>query len=36
VGQYGVYSFSPTAHMGLTRQAYMIVVVKNGDWSIVP
>ena len=36
VGQYGVYNFSPTAHQGLTRKAYMIVVVKNGDWTIVP
>ena len=36
VGQYGVQSFSPTTHMGVTRDAYVIVVVKNGDWSIVP
>lgn len=34
VGQHGVFNFSPDDHNGLTKDAFQMVVVKNGDWSL--
>ena len=34
VGQHGVFTFSPTDHNGLTKAAFHMVVVKNGDWAL--
>jgi branched-chain amino acid transport system substrate-binding protein len=34
VGQHGVFNFSPKDHNGLTKDAFQMVVVKNGDWSL--
>ena len=36
VGQHGVFNFSPTDHNGLTKEAFEMVVVKDGDWAIAP
>lgn len=36
VGQNGVFNFSPTDHNGLTKEAFEMVVVKNGDWALAP
>lgn len=36
VGQHGVFNFSPTDHNGLTKEAFQMVVVKNGDWALAP
>ena len=35
VGQQGVYNFSPEDHNGLTKEAFQMVVVKDGDWALV-
>jgi len=34
VGQHGTFNFSPTDHNGLTKEAFNMVVVKNGDWAL--
>ncbi|MBW1896109.1 MAG: ABC transporter substrate-binding protein [Deltaproteobacteria bacterium] len=34
VGQHGVFNFSPKDHNGLTKDAFQMVVVKHGDWSL--
>ncbi len=34
VGQHGVFNFSPKDHNGLTKEAFEMVVVKNGDWAL--
>ncbi|RJQ85192.1 MAG: ABC transporter substrate-binding protein [Desulfobacteraceae bacterium] len=34
VGQHGVFNFSPDDHNGLTKEAFQMVVVKNGDWTL--
>lgn len=36
VGQHGVFNFSPTDHNGLTKDAFEMVVVKNGTWALAP
>ena len=36
IGQHGVFNFSPTDHNGLTKEAFEMVVVKDGDWAIAP
>ncbi len=36
VGQHGVFNFSPTDHNGLTKEAFEMVVVKEGDWALAP
>jgi branched-chain amino acid transport system substrate-binding protein len=36
VGQHGVFNFSPTDHNGLTKEAFEMVVVKNGTWALAP
>jgi branched-chain amino acid transport system substrate-binding protein len=33
VGQHGVFSFSPDDHNGLTKEAFQMIVVKNGAWA---
>jgi len=33
VGQHGVFSFSPDDHNGLTKEAFRMIVVKNGAWA---
>ena len=34
VGQHGVFNFSADDHNGLTKTAFQIVTVKNGDWAL--
>ena len=34
VGQHGVFNYSANDHIGLTRDAFLMVVVKGGDWSL--
>ena len=34
VGQHGVFNFSPKDHNGLTKEAFQMVEVKNGDWAL--
>jgi branched-chain amino acid transport system substrate-binding protein len=34
VGQHGIFNFSPKDHNGLTKEAFHMVVVKNGDWAL--
>jgi branched-chain amino acid transport system substrate-binding protein len=36
VGQHGVFNFSATDHNGLTKDAFEMVVVKDGDWALAP
>lgn len=33
VGQHGIFSFSPEDHNGLTKEAFEMIVVKNGAWA---
>jgi branched-chain amino acid transport system substrate-binding protein len=33
VGQHGIFSFSPDDHNGLTKEAFQMIVVKNGAWA---
>ena len=35
VGQHGVFNFSEMDHNGLTKEAFSMVVVKDGDWALV-
>jgi branched-chain amino acid transport system substrate-binding protein len=34
VGQHGIFNFSEKDHNGLTKEAFQMVVVKNGDWAM--
>ena len=34
IGQHGVFNFSPDDHNGLTKAAFNMVVVKDGDWAL--
>ncbi len=34
VGQHGVFNYSPNEHNGLTKDAFNMVVVKDGDWAL--
>ena len=34
VGQHGIFTYSPDDHNGLTKEAFSMVVVKDGDWSL--
>lgn len=34
VGQHGVFNFSPDDHNGLTKEAFNMIVVKDGDWAL--
>lgn len=34
VGQHGIFNFSPDDHNGLTKEAFSMVVVKDGDWAL--
>jgi branched-chain amino acid transport system substrate-binding protein len=34
VGQHGVFNFSPDDHNGLTKDAFQMIVVKNGSWAL--
>jgi branched-chain amino acid transport system substrate-binding protein len=36
IGQHGVFNFSPTDHNGLTKEAFEMVVVKDGTWALAP
>jgi branched-chain amino acid transport system substrate-binding protein len=36
VGQHGVFNFSPTDHNGLTKDAFEMVIVQDGDWALAP
>jgi hypothetical protein len=31
----GVFNFSPRSLNGLDQSAFVMVTIKNGDWSIV-
>ncbi|MBW2021667.1 MAG: ABC transporter substrate-binding protein [Deltaproteobacteria bacterium] len=35
VGQNGIFNRSPQDHVGLTKDSYVMVQVKNGDWMII-
>jgi len=35
VGISGVFNFTPEDHNGLDQSAFVMVTIKNGDWSIV-
>lgn len=35
VGQNGVFNFSPTAHVGLSKDAYSMVIIKGKDFLLV-
>ena len=34
IGQHGVFNFSPNDHNGLTKDAFQMIVVKNGAWAL--
>jgi branched-chain amino acid transport system substrate-binding protein len=34
IGQGGVFNFSPADHCGLTKDAFVMVVVKEGTWAL--
>jgi branched-chain amino acid transport system substrate-binding protein len=34
VGQHGIFNYSPDDHNGLNKEAFNMVVVKDGDWSL--
>jgi branched-chain amino acid transport system substrate-binding protein len=34
VGQHGIFNFSVEDHNGLTKDAFNMVVVKDGDWAL--
>jgi len=34
VGQHGIFTYSPDDHNGLTKDAFTMVIVKNGDWAL--
>jgi len=34
VGQHGVFHFSPEDHNGLNKDAFNMVIVKDGDWAL--
>jgi len=34
VGQHGVFNYSPNDHNGLTKAAFNMVIVKDGDWAL--
>jgi len=34
IGQHGVFNFSADDHNGLTKEAFSMVVVKDGDWAL--
>lgn len=34
VGQHGVFNYSPNDHNGLTKDAFNMVIVKDGDWAL--
>jgi len=36
IGQHGVFNFSPTDHNGLTKEAFVMVVVKDSTWALAP
>jgi branched-chain amino acid transport system substrate-binding protein len=35
VGASGIFNFSPTDHNGLTKDAFVMVEIENGDWTII-
>jgi branched-chain amino acid transport system substrate-binding protein len=35
VGQHGIFNYSADDHIGLTKDAFNMVVVKDGDWALV-
>jgi branched-chain amino acid transport system substrate-binding protein len=34
VGQHGIFNFWPDDHNGLTKEAFHMIVVKDGDWAL--
>lgn len=34
IGQHGIFNYSPDDHNGLTKDAFQMVVVKDGDWAL--
>ena len=34
VGQHGIFNYSPDDHNGLSKEAFSMVVVKDGDWAL--
>jgi branched-chain amino acid transport system substrate-binding protein len=35
VGASGIYNFSAKDHNGLTKEAFIMVDIKDGDWRII-
>ena len=35
VAAHGVFSMSPTDHLGLDTRARVLVKVENGDWKLL-
>ncbi len=36
VGTDGVFNYSPTNHNGLSKEAFVMVMVENGKWKLLP
>jgi branched-chain amino acid transport system substrate-binding protein len=34
VGQHGIFNYWPDDHIGLSKEAFLMVVVKDGDWAL--
>jgi branched-chain amino acid transport system substrate-binding protein len=35
-GAHGIFSMSPTDHLGLDQRAYVMVKIVNGAWKYQP
>ncbi len=35
IGQHGIFQYSPKDHIGLDKDAVLMVMVKDGDWALV-
>jgi branched-chain amino acid transport system substrate-binding protein len=35
-GAHGIFSMSPTDHLGLDQRAYVMVKIDNGTWKYQP
>jgi branched-chain amino acid transport system substrate-binding protein len=35
IGTYGVFNYSESDHNGLTKDAFVLVEIKNGDWELI-
>jgi branched-chain amino acid transport system substrate-binding protein len=35
-GAHGIFTMSPTDHLGLDQRAYVMVKIQNGSWKYQP